>query len=131
MEPGASFVLILILSVALAVALMLFAAGYLIGWLRHGRPSHVVFLPADRPIPVNSESYERAAEESGEATPRPKRFCWVLLGVMLGVFLQLGLLTLLGVAPKFCELRGWTPPQVAESSQAEPSGASQLSVSEK
>lgn len=114
-----------VLLTSLAAALALLVVGFLIGRLGRSRASHVVFLPADRPIPVSSENYERAAEESEEATTRPKRFRWVFLGVTLGVFLQLGLLTLLGVAPKFCELRGWNPP--AQERGAQPSSAGELS----
>lgn len=119
MELDARFVLIL--SVSLAVALMIFAMGYRTGRLRHGRASHVVFLPAGQPIPVDSDAYERiaAAQEPAEATKRSKRFRWVFLGTALGTFLQFGLLILLGVAPKFCEFRGWKPPGAIEAPAAE------------
>ena len=120
--------------VSAAVALALIAVGFLVGCLvsrlGRSRASHVVFLPADRPIPVDSESYERGAEDSKEATSRPKRFRWVTLGVIIGMFLQFGLLSLLGVAPKFCELRGWSPPEVVETSRAEHSEAPELPVLE-
>lgn len=63
---GMRYVLVLLTS--LTVALALLVVGFLIGRLGRSRASHVVFLPADRPIPVSSESYERAAEEPREAS---------------------------------------------------------------
>lgn len=90
MELGPSFTLIL--SVSLAVTLMLFLGGYLIGRLQHGRASHVVFLPAGQPIPVDSESYKKAEEfEEAPTGPPPKalkriaRFVFKILVVALAI----------------------------------------------
>ncbi len=87
--------------VSAAVALALVAVGFLVGCiavrLGRGRASHVVSLPADRPIPVDSESYQRAAEKTGKATRRPGRFYWVLIGAVAGIPLQLIVALLLGV----------------------------------
>lgn len=114
------------LAISLGVAIALLAADYLMGRLRRGVESHVVFLPAGQPIPVSFKNWRLAVEaseesrkESEEPPARPRRFRRVFLGVVIGTFLQLGLLTLLGAAPRFCEFRGWKPPGAVETSAAE------------
>ena len=61
--------------VSAAVALTLIAVGFLVGCLvgrlGRGRASHVVFLPADRPIPVSSGHWQRVAEEADEVLEEP------------------------------------------------------------
>lgn len=109
MGPGPSFVLIL--SVSLAVALMLLAVGYLIGRLRHGRASHVVFLPAGQPIPVRSER-PAEAQELVAVTTKPKRMRWFLIGAVAAIPLQFIVALLLGMASY-----GYCRPQVGSAAE--------------